>query len=210
MNAGARKKDRAVLWPLRCGLAAAWLAGILTAGCAPAATATGSRGERVEEAVATRGGERVAGRKAGGPAASPLPGDARAVHGTIDPATGERTARPAVDEQLREPRRTEIQTGRLRQAGEEYQPEAGELPYGYRIQVLAVPDFATASRLATDVKELLGGRLPVYLEFIDPYYKVRVGDFATQEEAQPALAQVRELGYRDAWAVRTTVKQAGP
>jgi hypothetical protein len=60
------------------------------------------------------------------------------------------------------------------------------------------------------VKDLLGGRYPVYVEFIDPYYKVRVGDFAGQEAAQPALAEVRGLGYADAWAVRTTIKQPGP
>jgi hypothetical protein len=146
-----------------------------------------------------------------GGAASDLPiPDSRAVHGTIDPATGRRTEEPAVGQRLTEPVRSEIQAGRLRPADEQYQPEAGDLPTGYRVQVVATPDFAVAGAEAARVKELLGGRYPVYVEFIDPYYKVRVGDFAGQEAAQPALAEVRGLGYADAWAVRTTIKQPGP
>lgn len=196
-------------------LTAYTLAACVLAACATGSTAGFPR-DRTEEGVRSREPAPAAGGRgapAGGrdasagldPVAGPL-GDARAVHGTIDPETGRRTAEPAVDSRLREPRRSEIQSGRLRQAAEEYQPGAGELPYGYRLQVVASPDFGTAGREAARVKGLLEGRLPVYLEFVDPYYKVRVGDFATQEAAQPALGELRALGYPDAWAVRTTIK----
>jgi septal ring-binding cell division protein DamX len=176
------------------------LSALALAGCAPAAT--GSREGRTEEAVATRA-----------PAAAPAPadagplGDARAVHGTSDPATGRRTEEPAIDHQAREPRRSDLQAGRIRQAAEAYQ-EGGELPYGYRVQVVASPEYETASGQAARVNELLAGRLPVYVELVDPWYKVRVGDFVTQEAAQPTVEELRELGFADAWAVHTTIKQA--
>jgi hypothetical protein len=175
--------------------------------CASAPTTGDSSGGRTEEAVASRGDTT-------GPAAqaAALPGpldDARAVHGTIDPTTGRRTAEPAVGERLHEPVRTEIQSGRLRQADEPYHADGGSLPTGFRVQVMATPDFAIAGHEASRLKGLLGGRFPVYVEYIDPYYKVRVGDFATQEAAQPALGEVRGLGFDDAWAVRTTIKKGG-
>jgi hypothetical protein len=174
--------------------------------CASAPTTGDTGGSRTEETVASRG-------QANGPAAQdaaadvPL-GDARAVHGTIDPATGARTEEPAVDERLHEPLRTEIQSGRLRQADEEYHADGGSLPTGFRVQVMATPDFAIATREASRLSGLLVGRFPVYVEYIDPYYKVRVGDFTSQEAAQPALGEVRGFGYADAWAVRTTIKKA--
>lgn len=194
-------------------LAAASLAGVFAA-CAPAVSSTAGGG-RAEEQVATRRDPPSRADSAAAPVTggsdTPLPlRDARAVHGTIDPATGRRTAEPAVGARLREPKRVEIQTGRLRQASEEYEPGSGQLPYGYRIQVTAKADFAAAGREATRIKELLGGRYPVYLEFIDPWYKVRVGDFSTVEAAQPALGDIRRLGYPDAWPVRTTIKAAQP
>jgi hypothetical protein len=175
--------------------------------CASAPTTGDSAGSRTEETVASRG---AAEGRTSGNAASPLPlDDARAVHGTIDPATGARTEEPAVDERLHEPVRTEIQSGRLRQADEPYHADGGSLPTGFRVQVVATPDFGIASREASRLNGLLGGRFPVYVEYIDPYYKVRVGDFASQEAAQPALGEIRGLGYADAWAVRTTIKKAG-
>ncbi|MFN2431828.1 MAG: SPOR domain-containing protein [Gemmatimonadota bacterium] len=190
------------------------LACLALAGCA-AATSGGAGGGRTEEAVPTHApGPRPAAPlsepRDGAPAAEAPLRDARAVHGTIDPATGRRTEEPALEGRLREPRRAELQAGRIRQAAAEYEPSGGELPYGYRVQVVASPDFATASRQAAQVNELLGGRLPVYVELIEPFYKVRVGDFASQEAAQPALSELRSLGFPDAWAVRTTIKQAAP
>ncbi|HEY7462293.1 MAG TPA: SPOR domain-containing protein [Gemmatimonadota bacterium] len=172
--------------------------------CASAPTTGESSRGRTEETVAA--GDQPATPSAGLP---PLD-DARAVHGTIDPTTGRRTAEPAIGERLREPVRTEIQTGRLRQADEGYTSDAGTLPIGFRVQVMATPDFTTAGAEASRLKQRLGETAAVYVEYIDPYYKVRVGDFATQEAAQPTLDAVRGLGYRDAWAVRTTIKKAGP
>lgn len=195
---------------------------VALAGCVPPASARGGgNGDRTEEQVATRGGEGTSGSAVdpagsggsgdAGSTAADLPvSDAQAVYGTIDPATGRRTADAAVGQRLREPRRVEIQSGRLRQAPAEFHPEAGELPYGFRVQVAADADFARASREAARMKELLGGRYPVYLEFIDPYYKLRVGDFATQVDAQPALGEIRALGYADAWTVRTTIQRSAP
>lgn len=190
----------------RSGAASAIAAALALAAsaCASASTTGETSRGRTEETVAAQ--NEPADQSAGLP---PLD-DARAVHGTIDPTTGRRTAEPAIGERLREPLRTEIQSGRLRQADEEYTPDAGTLPIGFRVQVMATPDFTTAGAEASRLKQRLGESATVYVEYIDPYYKVRVGDFATQEAAQPTLDAVRGLGYRDAWAVRTTIKKAGP
>jgi hypothetical protein len=207
----ARVSDRQPGRPRRLPFSGAAALGTLlvATACASAPTTGESSGGRSEEAVPSRGGapeEQPAQDMASG---GPL-GDARALHGTIDPATGRRTVEPAVNERLREPVRTEIQSGRLLQADDGYHADEGALPTGYRVQVMATPDFGTAGAHASRLKELLGARYPVYIEYIDPYYKVRMGDFSTQEAAQPALAEVRGLGYADAWAVRTTIKKAGP
>ena len=52
---------------------------------------------------------------------------------------------------------------------------------GYRIQVFASSDLGAAESL----KAKVAGEtpLPVYIEFEGGYYKVRVGDFGTREEA---------------------------
>jgi hypothetical protein len=194
----------------RTGRTVGWMTLVLAClgGCATATGPAGSTGGRTEEQVVERRGRGVsedAAEREAGSSSSPLP-DARSVHGTIDPATGRRSEESAIDLRLHEPRRLDIQSGRLLQAAEEYQPQSGELPYGFRIQVLAVPDFSTAGAEASRLDERLGGKLPVYVEYIAPYYKVRVGDFKKQEDGQPALAHVRELGYSDAWLVRTTIK----
>ena len=44
-----------------------------------------------------------------------------------------------------------------------------------------------------------------YLDFDSPYYKVRVGDFRSREEADNVREMVRSKGYPKAWIVKTKV-----
>jgi hypothetical protein len=47
--------------------------------------------------------------------------------------------------------------------------------------------------------------VPVYVEAEGPWFKVRLGDFATREAAEPLRERLVRLGWTEAWAVRTTI-----
>jgi len=81
---------------------------------------------------------------------------------------------------------------------------AEELVPGYRVQVCATPDEATARAYYHDalMKFLDQG---VYLRFDSPYYKVRIGDCKSRFEAEELQKRVQKSGFPDAWVVRTKV-----
>ena len=74
---------------------------------------------------------------------------------------------------------------------------------GFRVQIFASMTEENASRVATDAREVLNDR--VYVEYVAPYYKVRVGDYLTREEVEPLKNKALELGYRGAFIVETMV-----
>ena len=137
-------------------------------------------------------------------------GETRAVHGRVDPRTGGRTGQPAVDLTLREPRRLDVQAGRVSRAADAYHVETGQLAWGFRVQVAAETDYGEAASAAARVKDRVGDRFPVYVEFVEPWYKVRVGDFGDEEAARALLEELRQAGWADAWTVRTTIADAAP
>jgi hypothetical protein len=51
---------------------------------------------------------------------------------------------------------------------------------------------------------------PVYVDFAKPWYKVRIGDFPTARGTSELVERVRELGYEDAWIVRSPIRSGGP
>lgn len=91
--------------------------------------------------------------------------------------------------------------------------QTGGSRQGYRIQVFSSQDKRDADRLVEDVvawwrEEVRNGDLtavypgnpsppPVYLDFRQPYYRIRIGDFSTRSEAQAVL---RLVGARFAGA----------
>ena len=83
-------------------------------------------------------------------------------------------------------------------------PEAGEAA-GYRVQIFAAEDAATAADVARRLEARLEGS-PVYVEREGPWHKVRVGDFATRGEAELLRARLAGMGYSGAWIVPTTVR----
>lgn len=76
--------------------------------------------------------------------------------------------------------------------------------YGYRVQILASSIKENAEKFAAEAQARFPN-LKVYVEFIPPYYKVRVGDFLTREEAETFKAKARSLGYFDAFIVESQI-----
>jgi len=77
----------------------------------------------------------------------------------------------------------------------------GTIP-GYRVQVGAFILEENAQKLANEIRQKTGYK--VYIEKIDQYYKVRVGDCLTREEAEQIKSHLKSLGY-DAFIVETLI-----
>ncbi|HET6617398.1 MAG TPA: SPOR domain-containing protein [Gemmatimonadota bacterium] len=120
----------------------------------------------------------------------------------------------AVPDTARVERETVV-TGEIRPATElETEPPAaaGEvaetLATGWRIQVFASRSEAEAAAEATRARNALGDQAPVYVESDDSWFKVRVGDFSDRGAAERLRARLADLGWIEAWAVRTTIRTA--
>jgi cell division protein FtsN len=105
--------------------------------------------------------------------------------------------------------RETVVTGYVRESG----PAAASPPAapgevtagaGWRIQVFAAEDEATATEVARRAGEAVAG-VPVYVQAEGPWFKVRLGDFATRAAAEPLRQRLVGLGWTEAWAVRTMV-----
>lgn len=85
---------------------------------------------------------------------------------------------------------------------------------GFRIQVHSSLDKGTAVEVEEEVKEWLradeqpapsyAGDLPIYVVYMQPYYRVRIGNFASRERAERAR-QYLEQRFPDAFIVPDTV-----
>ena len=71
----------------------------------------------------------------------------------------------------------------------------------YRVQLLA----STLEEEAESLLEVAMGLFSenVYVEYFEPYYKIRVGDFLEKKEAEVMRERAYELGFVDAWIVET-------
>jgi cell division septation protein DedD len=83
------------------------------------------------------------------------------------------------------------------------QAPPAEMTDGYRVQVFATGDEETAEAVREAGERKLG--VPVYTEYVDGLYKVRVGDCLAREEAEVLLKRCKATGYGDAWIVETRV-----
>ena len=81
--------------------------------------------------------------------------------------------------------------------------EAGVVPSQYRVQVLA----STSRTQVKQEKRKLAAKIkcPLSISYEAPYYKLFAGNVPQRFEAQNILAQIKKLGYNDAWIVRTAV-----
>ncbi len=77
------------------------------------------------------------------------------------------------------------------------------LDQAFRIQLFTAKEYGPAFReknIATEVFDQ-----PVMMDYEVPYYKVRVGNFATREAAEKYLPVAHEAGYKTAWVVKAYV-----
>jgi hypothetical protein len=83
--------------------------------------------------------------------------------------------------------------------------ETGVVPSRFKIQVLAGPN----EQQVRQVKNNLAAKidLPLSVSFEAPYYKLFAGDFSRHSEAESWCAQLKDMGYSDAWIVRTAASQ---
>jgi hypothetical protein len=70
---------------------------------------------------------------------------------------------------------------------------------GYRVQVFATRSRETAARLQEELQQSLA--VPAYVDFDDPYFKIRVGDCPDEGECRLLQEQVRSAGYTAAFVV---------
>ncbi|MBN1694803.1 SPOR domain-containing protein [candidate division WOR-3 bacterium] len=75
---------------------------------------------------------------------------------------------------------------------------------GFRVQIAAYQSQADANSAADRARGSLGRS--VYVQYIAPYYKVRVGNFTSKYEATQYRDQIRgATSYRDAWVVPSEI-----
>lgn len=71
---------------------------------------------------------------------------------------------------------------------------------GFRVQIYSTPDVDMASRNKESIQTAMDS-LKVYLLYDAPYYKIRIGDCTTREEAIELRDNLREMGFTEAWVV---------
>ncbi len=77
---------------------------------------------------------------------------------------------------------------------------------GFRVQLLATKDIERATVAKKEAEFAFGdSRVNVYIEFDSPYYKLRIGDCQTREQAEALRELARQKGYPSPWIVRTRV-----
>jgi hypothetical protein len=82
--------------------------------------------------------------------------------------------------------------------------ESTSYEYGFRVQLYATRDVEKAKKVAESARNIFS--MQTYIEYQDPYYKVRLGDFRTREEAERMRYNVTSGGFEDAWIVETTIR----
>ena len=75
--------------------------------------------------------------------------------------------------------------------------------FGFRIQVFASSAEKNADRVAVDARSVLAEN--IYVNYVVPYYKVRVGDCLTYEDAMILKNRISRLGYHGAFIVETMI-----
>ncbi len=73
----------------------------------------------------------------------------------------------------------------------------------YRVQLLTVDSYSDARRALAVAEEIFDR--PVALTYDQPYYKLRVGEFATKSEGDAYLLKAKTAGYANAWVLLTNV-----
>lgn len=76
---------------------------------------------------------------------------------------------------------------------------------GWKVQVFSTSDFFLADSIYRQVQQRFEN-IEVEKVFNLPYYKIRVGNCVTREEAERLLSRAVELNYPDSWVIKTQIK----
>jgi hypothetical protein len=85
-----------------------------------------------------------------------------------------------------------------------YASRSAEQKLGYRVQLIASPLKEEAESVAELAKGLFTEK--VYLEYMEPLYRIRIGDFVRKDEAEKIRDKALELGYENAWIVESPIE----
>lgn len=75
---------------------------------------------------------------------------------------------------------------------------------GYRVQVLSTDNIDEANLVRSEIY-VQTSRKEVYVIFEPPFYKVKVGDFTSNSEAENLRFRLNQLGYTESKVVQETV-----
>lgn len=74
---------------------------------------------------------------------------------------------------------------------------------GYRIQLISTQNLAEAISVKSQADSLYS--TPVYVDFEPPNYKVRIGNYETNEEAMNMQNAMQKQGFKNAWVVPSKI-----
>lgn len=74
---------------------------------------------------------------------------------------------------------------------------------GFRIQCFASAQIENAREEKRKLEQKTS--LPIYILFMDPYYKILVGDFKTRDAAEKTRGDLKNSGYKDAWIMASPI-----
>jgi len=69
----------------------------------------------------------------------------------------------------------------------------------YKVQLFATYDEAKATKVKEEAVSKFTSE--VYVDYIAPYYKVRIGHFTNKDDADKVRDEAKEKGYNDAFTV---------
>ena len=74
---------------------------------------------------------------------------------------------------------------------------------GYRIQLISTQNLSEAITIKAQADSLYS--MPVYVDFEPPNYKVRIGNYITNEEASSMQSAMQNQGFKNAWVVPSKI-----
>lgn len=74
---------------------------------------------------------------------------------------------------------------------------------GFRVQLYSTTDYYSAIRTRNEA--LTKFTEEIFLDFEQPYYKIRVGNFTDKQKADELRVVARSIGYPEAWVIQTKV-----
>ncbi len=74
---------------------------------------------------------------------------------------------------------------------------------GYRVQLYSTTDYYAAVRVRNEAMTRFTEE--IIMDFEQPYYKIRIGNYIDRQEAEAIRIHARTIGYPEAWLIQTKV-----